>query len=172
MELKSEWDQFGILLLEWCIVKELWISDDHEGILSLPEDTKLGVDLKEIMPIEDIIVEIDNKSLTNRPDLWGHYGIAREIAAITGNKLLPLELEEPKNDKKDLNIKIKEPTLCNRYIGIKLDDIKNKTTPMWMQIFLYYTGMRSIDLIVDLTNYIMLELGQPMHAFDSQVVKI
>ena len=158
---------FGMM----CSGKELGISDDHEGILSLPEDTKLGVDLKEIMPIEDIIVEIDNKSLTNRPDLWGHYGIAREIAAITGNKLLPLELEEPKNDKKDLNIKIKELTLCNRYIGIKLDDIKNKTTPMWMQIFLYYTGMRSIDLIVDLTNYIMLELGQPMHAFDSQVVK-
>ncbi len=154
-----------------CSGKELGISDNHDGIIELPKDTKLGVNIKEILPIEDIVVEIDNKSLTNRPDLWGHYGIAREIAAITGHELIPLELEENNKNKKDLNIKINNPELCYRYIGTKLDNIKNKETPMWMQIFLYYTGMRSINLIVDLTNYIMLELGQPMHAFDSSAVK-
>ena len=112
-----------------CSGKELSISDNHDGILELPTDAPVGMDIKKYLPIEDIIVEIDNKSLTNRPDLWGHYGIAREIAAITGK------------------------------------------TPLDMQIFLYYVGMRSISLLVDLTNYLMLELGQPMHAFDARVVK-
>ncbi|MDD2409683.1 MAG: phenylalanine--tRNA ligase subunit beta [Bacilli bacterium] len=159
-------DSFGMM----CSGKELGISDEHSGIIELPTDTKLGVDLKEVLPIEDIIVEIDNKSLTNRPDLWGHYGIAREIAAITGNDLLPLELDETKIDKKDLKIKINNPELCYRYIGAKIEKIENTNTPMGMQIFLYYVGMRSINLIVDLTNYIMLELGQPMHAFDANIV--
>ena len=154
-----------------CSGKELGISDDHSGILELPSDTKLGVDIKELYPIEDIIVDIDNKSLTHRPDLWGHYGIAREIAAITGHELLPLELNEEVPKSKNLKIKINNPESCYRYIGTKLDNIENNTTPLWMQIFLYYTGMRSINLLVDITNYIMLELGQPMHAFDSRVVK-
>jgi phenylalanyl-tRNA synthetase beta chain len=154
-----------------CSAKELGISDDHTGIIELPIDTPIGRDIKELYPIEDIIVEIDNKSLTNRPDLWGHYGIAREVAAITGHELLPLELNEDETPKNKLNIKINNPELCYRYVGTKLDNIINNKTPMWMQIFLYYAGMRSISLIVDLTNYIMLELGQPMHAFDSRVVK-
>lgn len=154
-----------------CSGKELGISDDHNGILELPEDTPIGIDFKELFPVEDIIVEIDNKSLTHRPDLWGHYGIAREIAAITGHELLPLDLNMEIPDKKKLKIKINNPELCYRYIGTKLDNITNNKTPLWMQIFLYYAGMRSINLLVDLTNYVMLELGQPMHAFDSRVVK-
>lgn len=154
-----------------CSGKELGISDDNSGILDLPSDSPIGVDLKKLYPIEDIIVEIDNKSLTHRPDLWGHYGIAREIAAITGHELLPLELNKSDDNKKPLNIKIKNPELCYRYVGTKLENITNNVTPMWMQIFLYYAGMRSKNLLVDLTNYVMLELGQPMHAFDSRVVK-
>lgn len=154
-----------------CSAKELGISDDHSGLIEFPSDTSIGVDIKELFPIEDIIVEIDNKSLTHRPDLWGHYGIAREIAAITGHDLLPLELDRTMVDKKPLNVKINNPELCYRYVGTKLDNITNNKTPIWMQIFLYYAGMRSINLLVDLTNYVMLELGQPMHAFDSRVVK-
>ncbi|MDD4187986.1 MAG: phenylalanine--tRNA ligase subunit beta [Bacilli bacterium] len=153
-----------------CSAKELGIGDDHEGILQLPSDTPIGLPVKEVLPIEDIIVEIDNKSLTNRPDLWGHYGIAREIAAITGHELLPLEILEPDEVGNKLNIAIKNPELCYRYTSIKLDNIINNKSPLWMQIFLYYTGMKSINLIVDITNYVMLELGQPMHAFDSRVV--
>ncbi len=160
-------DSYGMM----CSGKELGISDNHDGIIELPEDTPLGIDIKEILPINDIIVEIDNKSLTNRPDLWGHYGIAREIAAITGHQLLPLELNEPNKINKELDIKINNPELCYRYTGIKLDNITTKTAPLWIQIFLYYTGMKSIELTVDLTNYIMLELGQPMHAFDSRKVE-
>lgn len=154
-----------------CSGRELGISDNHDGILELPNDWKNGTDIKTLLPIEDIIVEIDNKSLTNRPDLWGHYGIAREICAITNHELIPLEIEEIKNDKEDLNIVIKNPELCYRYCGLKIDNIKNNQTPLDMQVFLYYVGMRSISLLVDLTNYLMLELGQPMHAFDARVVK-
>lgn len=154
-----------------CSGRELAISDNHDGILDLPVEWKNGTSIKEYLPIEDIIVEIDNKSLTNRPDLWGHYGIAREICAITNHELLPLEVEEIVNDKKDLDIVINNPELCYRYCGLKIDNIKNNVTPMDMQIFLYYVGMRSISLLVDITNYLMLELGQPMHAFDARVVK-
>ena len=154
-----------------CSMRELGIGDDHDGIIELPDDVVVGTDIKDYLPVKDIIVEIDNKSLSNRPDLWGHYGIAREIATITHTEMLPLEMEEIKNDKEDLNIKINNPELCYRYTGLKIDNIKNNKSPLELQIFLYYTGMRSISLIVDLTNYLMLELGQPMHAFDSRVVK-
>ena len=154
-----------------CSGRELGISDNHDGILDLPSDWVNGTDIKEYLPIEDIIVEIDNKSLTNRPDLWGHYGIAREICAITNHELLPLDILEITNDLEDLDIVIKDENLCYRYTGLKIENIKNNNTPLDMQIFLYYVGMRSISLLVDLTNYLMMELGQPMHAFDARVVK-
>ena len=154
-----------------CSGRELGISDDHDGIIELPDSYEVGKDIKDYLPIDDIIVEIDNKSLTNRPDLWGHFGIAREIAAITNHELMDLELEDVPNNLEDLDIVVNNPDLCYRYTGIKIDNIKNNKTPLDMQIFLYYVGMRSISLIVDLTNYIMLELGQPMHAFDAKKVK-
>ncbi len=153
-----------------CSMVELGIGSDHSGILILPDEYPLGVDLKSILPIEDIIVEIDNKSLTNRPDMWGHYGIAREICAITNHELLPIPTYEEEITGKELNIVIKCPELCYRYTGIKISNIKNNVTPLDMQIFLHYTGMRSINLLVDLTNYLMLELGLPMHAFNAKKV--
>ena len=149
---------------------ELGIGDDGDGIIELPDHFEVGKDIKEYLPIDDIIVEIDNKSLTNRPDMWGHYGIAREIAAITNCELLPLPVEKIPNNSLDLDIQIKSD-LCHRYTGLKLENITVKETPLNMKIFLYYVGMRSISLLVDLTNYIMLEIGQPMHAFDASVVK-
>lgn len=154
-----------------CSGRELGISDNHDGIIELPDDFPVGEDIKKYLPIDDIIVEIDNKSLTNRPDLWGHYGIAREICAITNHELLPLDILEMANNKEDLSIVIKDDNLCYRYTGLKIENIKNNETPLDMQIFLYYVGMRSISLLVDLTNYLMMELGQPMHAFDARVVK-
>ena len=98
-----------------CSGRELGISDNHDGIMELPDDAPIGTDIKDYLPIEDIIVEIDNKSLTNRPDLWGHYGIAREIAAITDHELLPLDIEEIENTSENLEIAIKNPDLCYRY---------------------------------------------------------
>ena len=153
-----------------CSAVELGIGDDSSGILELPNDAIVGTELKKYLPIDDIIVEIDNKSLTNRPDMWGHYGIAREIAAISGYELLPLPTKDIPNDKEDLSIKIKSK-LCNRYTGLRIENITQKKSPLHMQIFLYYVGMRSISLLVDLTNYIMLEIGQPLHAFDADIVK-
>lgn len=153
-----------------CSGKELGISDAHEGILELPNDWIVGKDIKDYISIDDIIVEIDNKSLTNRPDLWGHYGIAREIAAITKHKLLDLPLLDLPKEGKKLNIEIKEPKLCLRYTGIQIDNIESNESPFELQTTLYYTGSRSISLLVDLTNYVMLELGQPMHAFDATKV--
>ena len=123
-----------------CSGREIGISDNHDGILDLPVSWENGRSIKEYLPIEDIIVEIDNKSLTNRPDLWGHYGIAREICAITNQELLPLEIREIENDKKDLDIKINDKDLCYRYSGLVIDNLENNKTPWDMQVFLYYVG--------------------------------
>ena len=155
-----------------CGGDEIGISDDHSGIVELDEDAPVGKDIKEVLDIEDIIFEIDNKSLTNRPDLWGHYGIAREIASLTGRKLKPLDLEDEKSfdnkDKIDLSV---ESSDCYRYTSAGLKNITRKKSPLNMQIRLYYCGMRGINFLADITNYIMLELGQPMHAFDGDIVK-
>lgn len=153
--------------------KELGISDDHSGILVFNENTKVGTDVKEIIPVDDIVFEVDNKSLTNRPDLWGHYGIAREIAAITKRKLKPLEVEnlEKYDDLEKLNINIEAKDLCLRYSALTVENVTKKQASYKMKTRLYYCGLRSKSLLVDMTNYIMLELGQPMHAFDKEFIK-
>ena len=154
-----------------CSEKELGISDDNGGIMDLDASFKNGTDLKELFEIEDIIFEVDNKSLTNRPDLWGHYGIAREFAAIAGRELKPLpvvDLDEYKN-LPSLDLKIEDP-LCYRYSALRFENITKHVSPMNMRIRLFYCGMRGINLLADLTNYLMLEMGQPMHAFDSRKV--
>lgn len=153
-----------------CSAKELGLSDDNSGIMDLGDDAQVGVDLKDILPIEDILIDVDNKSLTNRPDMWGHYGIAREIAAITGRKLkeYPIDSSDYSN-LPELNVKV-ESESCNRYSALRIENISKNISPMAMQIRLYYCGMRGISLLADLTNYIMLELGQPMHSFNGAKV--
>ena len=154
-----------------CSGKELDITDDNSGIMDLGDDTKIGVDLKELLPIEDILIEVDNKSLTNRPDMWGHYGIAREIAAITGRKLGEYQVDTTDYSKlPTLNVKV-ESKSCNRYSALRVENISKNVSPLTMQIRLYYCGMRAISLLADITNYIMLELGQPMHSFDGKKVE-
>lgn len=153
--------------------KELGISDDHSGIMILDDNTKVGIDIKEIIPLDDIIYEVDNKSLTNRPDLWGHYGIAREIAAITGRELKPLEVAdlEKYNNLDKLKISIENKDECYRYSALTIDNVTKKQSSYKMKTRLTYCGLRPISLLVDMTNYIMLELGQPMHAFDKHFIK-
>ncbi len=153
--------------------KELGISEDHSGIIILDDNIKLGTDIKEVIPIEDVVYEIDNKSLTNRPDLWGHYGIAREIAAITKRDLKPLQVEdlEKYNELKKLDINIEDKDECYRYSAITIDNVTKKVSSYKMKTRLTYCGLRPISLLVDMTNYIMLELGQPMHAFDKDFIK-
>lgn len=158
-----------------CSEKELGISDDHSGIIIFDDDVKVGEDVKNIIPIDDIIYEVDNKSLTNRPDLWGHYGIAREIAAITGRELKPLEIEDLNlyKDLEELSINVEcqdDKQLCLRYSAMRVENVTRKQASWKMKVRLFYCGMRSINLLADMTNYIMLELGQPMHAFDNRMV--
>lgn len=155
--------------------KELGISDDHSGIIILDDDAKLGEDIKNIIPIDDVVYEVDNKSLTNRPDLWGHYGIAREIAAITKRELKPLDIENLAlyNDLEKLSIGVEaqdDEQLCLRFSAMRVENVTKKQASWKMKVRLYYCGMRSINLLADMTNYIMLELGQPMHAYDNRKV--
>ena len=154
-----------------CGEAEIGISDDNSGIMEITDDIPNGTDLKSVYEIDDIVFEVDNKSLTNRPDLWGHYGIAREFAALAGRPLKPLDTEDltafdslPKVD-----LKIEDP-LCYRYSCLQVENIKRGISPVNMRIRLYYCGMRAINFLADLTNYLMLEMGQPMHAFDSRKV--
>ena len=155
-----------------CSEKELGMSDDNSGIMDLPIDFENGTDLKDIYEIEDIIFEVDNKSLTNRPDLWGHYGIAREFAALSGRELKPLPSVDLSlyNNLPKVDMKIEDP-LCLRYSCIQVENITKNVSPVNMKIRLFYCGQRSINLLADLTNYMMLETGQPMHAFDSRKVE-
>ena len=155
-----------------CSEKEIGISDDHSGIMELDESLVNGTDIKDVMEIDDIVFEVDNKSLTNRPDLWGHYGIAREFAALAGRPLKPLDtvdLTEYK-DLPKVDMKIEDP-LCYRYSCLQFENITRKISPANMRIRLFYCGMRAINFLADLTNYLMLEMGHPMHAFDSRKVE-
>ena len=152
-----------------CSEKEIGISDNHDGIMEITDDIPLGTDLKSVYDIDDIIFEVDNKSLTNRPDLWSHYGIAREFAALAGRELKPLDMcDLSKYDNLEkVDLKIEDP-LCQRYSCIKFANISKHISPVNMRIRLYYCGMRALNFLADLTNYLMLEMGQPMHAFDSR----
>ena len=154
-----------------CSEAELGISDENSGIMELDSSLKNGTDLKEIFDIDDVVFEVDNKSLTNRPDLWGHYGIAREFAALTNQELKPLALTEPQyNGDRKIPVTVTREDLVYRYSCLEVSDIRESVSPMNMRIRLYYCGMRGINLLADLTNYIMLELGQPTHAFDARKI--
>ena len=155
-----------------CGEDELGIGSDTSGIVELDSSLVNGTDIKEIFPIDDVIIEVDNKSLTNRPDLWGHYGIAREFATIFKRELKPvakIDLNNYNNLPK-LDVKVETPD-CYRYSALSVDNVAVKKSPQVMKIRLNYCGMRDINLLADMTNYLMLELGQPMHAFDNNIVK-
>ena len=155
-----------------CSEKEIGISDDHSGIMDITDDITNGTDIKDVYAIDDIVFEVDNKSLTNRPDLWGHYGIAREFAALANRPLKPLPTVDLSayNSLPKVDMKIEDP-LCQRYSCLQVENISVSVSPVNMRIRLFYCGMRAINFLADLTNYLMLEMGQPMHAFDSRKVE-
>ena len=153
-----------------CSVRELDLGDEHDGIWVLPERNgeplAIGVPVAEALGITDHVIEIDNKSLTHRPDLWSHRGIAREVAAIFERPLLPLDLSLPKlGDGAPFPIEVEHPA-CSRYLGLAIDGAENGPSPDWMRMLLLAVGQRPIDLFVDLSNFVMLDVGQPNHAFD------
>ncbi len=155
-----------------CSEAEIGISDDNSGIMDITDSVENGTNIKDLYQIDDIVFEVDNKSLTNRPDLWGHYGIAREFAALAGRELKPLETADlAKYDElPKIDMKI-EDSLCQRYSCLQVENISRAKSPVNMRIRLFYCGMRGINYLADLTNYLMLEMGQPMHAFDSRKVE-
>ena len=153
-----------------CSEKELGISDSHEGILVLPADAPVGVPLAAYLG--DVILDLD--VTPNRPDCLSVIGIAREIAALTGKPLhLPQinyeETEEPIDS--FISVDIVEPDLCPRYCASLITGIKVASSPSWLQQRLNNYGMRPINNVVDVTNYVMLEYGQPLHAFDYHKLK-
>lgn len=146
---------------------KLFPTDDDHIIVDLKGiECKPGDNIADVLGLNDTVLEIDNKSLTNRPDLWGHYGIARELSAIYNKPLKEL------NTKVDLpsekyDITIESPEKCMRYTGTLIEGIENKPSPMWMQASLVNLGQKPINAMVDITNYVMFVTGQPSHAFDS-----
>jgi len=157
-----------------CAEDELGLGTNHEGIMVL-DKAKLGQSLASYLNMTDIILEIDNKSLSNRSDLWGQYGLAREVATLFDLKLRPYEefldkdYETAANDR--LSLKVEDQKLCPRYQAIRIDNIKIGESPAWLKERLLAVGLKPISNVVDLTNYVMWELGQPLHAFDARVVK-
>ena len=152
---------------------DLFPTEDDHAIVDLSAfDIEAGTPLAKALDLDDIILEIDNKSMTNRPDLWGHYGIAREFATLAGRELKPLETVDLSQyaGLPALDIKIENDD-CLRYSGLKFDNVSVSVSPMNMRIRLFYCGMRGINFLADLTNYLMLEMGQPMHAFSIETIK-
>jgi phenylalanyl-tRNA synthetase beta chain len=153
-----------------CSEKELGISDRHEGILVLPDDAPVGTPLADYLG--DIVLNLE--VTPNRPDCLSVIGIAREIAALTGQSLHLPEInyeEEKPSIEEQMAVEILDPDLCPRYCASLIKGVKIAESPPWMQQRLLASGMRPISNIVDVTNYVMLEYGQPLHAFDYEAIE-
>ncbi|MBO7741309.1 MAG: phenylalanine--tRNA ligase subunit beta [Victivallales bacterium] len=147
-----------------CSARELGLSEEHEGLLILPADTPLGVSVRDLFECDTVI---DWEVTPNRPDWLSHIGIAREISAISGKPMnIPANQVKVAAGEVPASITIEAPELCPRSIGRVFRNIKVGPSPEWMKKRLEAVGLRSINNVVDITNYIMLEYGQPLHAFD------
>ncbi len=146
---------------------ELFPSSQEAEILDLSAfEVPAGTPLADALDLNDVILEIDNKSMTNRPDLWGHYGIAREIAALYDLPLAEIKPFETEVSS-DFRTEILAPDRCSRYIGVEMSGVEVKPSPYKMQNRIWKAGMRPINALVDITNYVMLATGNPTHAFDA-----
>jgi phenylalanyl-tRNA synthetase beta chain len=149
-----------------CSVSELALGDEHSGIWVLPAAAPVGIPVAEALGLDDWVIEIDNKSLTHRPDLWGHRGLAAEIAAIHSRALKPLdETLPPTGPGSPFPVRI-EASACTRYVALAIDGAQAGPSPDWLRGLLLAVRQRPIDVIVDLSNFVMLDLGQPNHVFD------
>lgn len=154
--------------------RELGINDDHDGILEIEEDTKSGTPFKELYGLDDTILEIENKMFTHRPDGFGHLGVAREVAGIqhkafTSPQWYLKQVASSKDQvvsETQLTVQVEDADLCPRYMAVVLENITVKPSPIWLQSYLKRVGVRPINNVVDITNYMMLLTAQPLHAFD------
>jgi len=156
-----------------CSAKELGMSRWHEVVLECPESIAPGTPLAELIPAEDVVLEIDNKSLTHRPDLWGHYAFARELAAIFARPLRPLPVADLSryDSLPAYPLEVADPEGCPCYACLEFKVRAGQPAPLVMQRRLHALGQRTYNLMVDVTNYVMWELGQPTHAFDGDLVR-
>lgn len=152
-----------------CSEKELGLSDDHEGILVLPSEAVVGVSLADYLG--DVILDLE---LTpNRPDCMSLLGVAREVAVLTGSRLNVPAVDYESDDtpvESLIHVSVEDATMCPRYCATVVRGIRMSPSPAWMQARLKASGMRPISNVVDITNYVMLEYGQPLHAFDYDAV--
>ena len=158
----------GVLLAE----DELGLTDDHTGVMELPSEIPIGIPIRDVIPVEDWVLDIE--ITPNRGDCASVLGIAREVSAITGVpvKMPKMEYEEMDEEASSFaGVEIKEPDKCRRYCAGIIRDVQIRPSPFWMRYRLYLSGIRSINNIVDITNYVMLEMGQPLHAFDMDRLK-
>lgn len=152
--------------------KELDLSDDHQGILEIKDEIEAGTSFAKAYELDDILLNIENKSLTHRPDCFGIIGFAREVAAILGKRFITPEWLETSFSKvidKDFNltVNIEDSAISSRYQAVVLGDIKpGLASPLDIQTYLARLAIRPINFVVDVTNYLMVLTGQPLHAFD------
>ncbi len=147
-----------------CSKEELGLEESSDGIMVLDEKTPLGKKLEDVLEKQDTILEIE--ITTNRGDCLSHWGVAREIAAKLQKIVTLPTLKTAKYTEKNL-VDVKDKDLCTRYIGCHITGVKIAPSPKWMKDKLENCGVKSINNVVDITNYVMLELGQPLHAFDA-----
>lgn len=154
-----------------CAEDEMGLGSDHAGILVLPEGTPVGRPVSEVLGLADDVLEVNNTAITHRPDLWGHVGVARELAAVLGRKLRPLPvgaaqaaLAATAGD--GPAVRVDDEGGCRRYVGLALTGLVNGPSPAALRRRLEALGARSVDLLVDLTQLVLFEQGQPLHAFD------
>ncbi len=162
-----------------CSEEELGLSESSSGIMELPDDCPLGVNLETLWEKKrDVLFDIDNKSLTHRPDLWGHYGMAREFSALYEcdfkkpfDKKWHESLEGLFTDEKaPMSVKVHESSSCLGYYALSVDNVEVTESPEWIKDRLTAVGLRPINNIVDISNYVMLELGIPLHIFDRDLI--
>ncbi len=163
-------DSYGMI----CGAVEIGLADlfptkEEAHILDLSDfDAPAGTPLADALDLNDIILEIDNKSMTNRPDLWGHYGIAREIAALYDLPMTQFpHFDRNVENTSGFHVTVEDTERCPRMTGTQIENVCVKPAPYWMQVRIWKTGMRPINALVDITNYVMLATGQPSHAYDS-----
>ena len=163
-------DSYGMI----CGAVEIGLADlfptkEEAHILDLSDfDAPAGTPLADALDLNDIILEIDNKSMTNRPDLWGHYGIAREIAALYDLPMTQFpHFDRNVENTSGFHVTVEDAERCPRYLSAQIEGLNAKPAPYKMQSRIWKVGMRPINALVDITNYVMLATGQPTHAFDS-----
>ena len=152
-----------------CSEYELGLSDDHEGIIKLKDDSRVGQSYSEIAGLDDVVIEIG--ITPNRQDCLGVLGIARDLAASGLGKLKAIEDKNQKGSfKSPINIEIKNSELCSTFAGRYIKGVKNIQSPDWLQQKLKAVGFRPISALVDITNYVMLDLNRPLHVYDADKI--